>query len=242
METWIIGEHTLEFVSEIHQYVCNGVCLPSVTQMLKHRFGNKYDGVSTETLNHASELGTQMHLAIQEYEESGKDSEMVELRNYKFLKSRYKWECLQNEVPVILFLDDEPIACGRIDMVGTMEGQTGLFDFKRTSMLDKEYLSAQLNLYRIAYMQTYGGDIEFLRGIHLREDKRKVVTIPINEQMAMDLVNEYIATDMVYLGFNQHDCEGIFACPSCGAQYGGWGMIGKSFIKCKCGKTLRVPK
>lgn len=191
METWTLGEHTLEFVSEIHQYVCDGICLPSITQILKGKFGAKYNGVSKATLNHASELGTQMHKAIQDYEEKGTESDLKELRNYKFLKSRYGWEHLESEVPVILFRDDEPIACGRIDMVGEINGQIGLFDFKRTSALDKNYLAGQLNLYRIAYQQSYGQQIDFLRGIHLREDTRKVVEIPINESRAWELVDQY---------------------------------------------------
>ena len=57
---------------------------------------------------------------------------------------------------------------------------------------DKEYLAYQLNLYRIGYFQCYGVEWEFLKGIHLREGKRKLVDIKINEDMAWELVNKFM--------------------------------------------------
>ena len=66
----------------------------------------------------------------------------------------------------------------------------GLGDLKRTATLDKEYLAYQLNLYRIGYQQCYDAEISFLKGIHLREDTRKVVDLPINEYMAMQFLRE----------------------------------------------------
>ena len=190
-ERWEIAGHVVEFISEDHLYICDGVILPSITTMLKMRFGSKYTAVTPEVLNRAADLGTEMHKAIQDFEEQGIESELKEVKNYKFLKKHYQWECLINEVPVILFQGGEPIACGRIDMVGMIGGERALFDFKRTSQLDKEYLGYQLNLYRIAYQQSYGGEITALKGIHLRDDTRKLVDIKINEPMTWDLIIEY---------------------------------------------------
>ena len=95
-------------------------------------------------------------------------------------------------MPVILYNDDEqPLAAGRLDLVLKMDGKIGGADIKRVSSLDKEYLAYQLNLYRIAYFQCYDTAWEFLRGIQLRDDVRKFVEIPINPQMAWELVDEY---------------------------------------------------
>lgn len=193
-ERWDIAGHVVEFVSENHLYFVDGVIVPSITTMLKMKFGGKYSTVAPDVLNAAAYAGTIMHKAIQDYEEQGTDSDLKELRNYKFLKKHHEWECLKNEVPVILFLDD-PIACGRIDMLGTMDGNKTLFDFKRTATLDKEYLGYQLNLYRIAYQQSYGEDITALKGIHLRDDTRKLVDIKINEPMMWDFIKEWQETE-----------------------------------------------
>lgn len=197
MITWNIKNHIVEFIPETHQYLVDGVLIPSVTTIMKIKFGSKYNNVSKEVLERASIKGTEMHNAIEQYEKYGIETDLVELRNYKFLKKHYKWECIDNEIPVILFIDDIPVACGQIDEVAKIDGEYALIDFKRTSTLDKEYLTYQLNLYKIAFEQCYGKEIKFLRGIHLRNDVRKYIPLPINENMAISLLNEYLEKENV---------------------------------------------
>lgn len=193
METWEIKNHIVEYIDETHTYLVDGVILPSITQILKIKFGNKYAGVDEKVLNKAAERGTRVHQAIENYYKyKVEDINCKELKNMKFLQKHYKFEVLDNEVPIILFKNNTPIACGRLDLVLEENGETGLGDIKRTSVLDKEYLAYQLNLYRIAYTQCYGTEIKFLKGLHLREDIRKYVDIPINEEMAWKLVEEYL--------------------------------------------------
>ena len=191
MESFEIKGGVLEYIDKTHTYIYDGVVLPSITQVLKVKFGNKYDFVPKATLERAADQGTAVHKAIEDFEKQGIESSVPELRNYKFLKRAYNFECIDNEVPVVLFQDDEPIACGRLDLVLTEGELTGLGDIKRTSVLDKNYLAYQLNLYRIAYQQCYDKNISFLRGIHLRNDVRKYVTLPINENLATEVINEY---------------------------------------------------
>lgn len=192
METIKIKGGVLEYIDETHTYLYDGVVLPSITQLLKVKFGNKYNGIPKETLERASVQGTAVHKAIEDYEQQGIESELPELRNYKFLKKAYNFECKNNEVPVVLFQDGEAVACGRLDLVLTEGDKIGLGDIKRTSTLDKNYLAYQLNLYRIAYQQCYGTQIDFLRGLHLREDTRKYVNLPINENLVSEILNEYL--------------------------------------------------
>lgn len=191
METTEIKGGVLEYIDETHTYLYDGVVLPSITQLLKVKFGNKYNGIPKETLERAAEQGTAVHKAIEDYEQGGYESALPELRNYKFLKKAYKFECVSNEVPVVLFWNGEAVAAGRLDLVLQEGEQIGLGDIKRTSALDKNYLAYQLNLYRIAYQQCYDTQIDFLRGLHLREDTRKYVTLPINENLAYEILNEY---------------------------------------------------
>ena len=192
MESWTINEHTLEYFDDNHIYLVDGVILPSITTMLKVRFGGKYANIDNATLQRAADAGTALHSAIERYCKTGEDDGSEELSNFKFLQKQYGFEVLENEVPVILFDDSTPIAAGRLNMVIMMNDRIGGADIKRTSTLDKEYLAYQLNLYRIAYRQSYGVEWQFLRGIWLRAEKRKLVQIPINEQAAWDLVVEYM--------------------------------------------------
>lgn len=194
-----INGHTLEYFDDEHVYLVDGVIVPSITQILKYKFGGKYNGVSKSVLQKASEKGTMVHEVIEKYCKYGYESDLPELRNFLFLQRAYKFDVIWNEVPVILSFDGKPVSAGRLDLViekigedGFLHGERGIADIKRTSTLDKEYLAYQLNLYRIAYQQCYGIKIDFLKGIHLREEKRKYVDIPINEDMAMELLKEYI--------------------------------------------------
>ena len=193
IESWNIAGGLLEYIDESHTYIFNGVILPSITQILKVKFGNKYLGVSNSTLERAANLGTEVHKAIEDYETKGIENiELKELRNYVFLKVRNNFKCLNNEVPIVLFLDDKPVAAGRVDLILEQNGQVGIADIKRTSTFDKEYVAYQTNLYRIGYQQTYGEDITFLRGLHLRDNTRKYIELPINEEMSLDLVKKYL--------------------------------------------------
>ena len=191
MEQWEINGGVLEYIDETHTYIYDGIVLPSITQLLKVKFGGKYDGIPKATLDRAAELGTAVHKAIEDYERQGVETDLPELRNWKFLKKAYNFDCLDNEVPVVLFKDGEAVAAGRLDLVLVEKSSIGLGDVKRTSTLDKNYLTYQLNCYRVAYMQCYCAEIGFLRAIHLRNDVRKYIPIPINEKLVDELINDY---------------------------------------------------
>ncbi len=193
IESWNIAGGTLEYIDESHTYLYNGVILPSITQILKSKFGNKYIGVDEKVLQRASEKGTEVHKAIEDYEKrSIDDLNCTELRNYKFLKKQFGFNCLDNEVPIVLFFNDEPISAGRVDLILEDNGKVGIADIKRTSVFDKEYVAYQTNLYRLGYQQSYGTEITFLRGIHLRDKVRKYIEIPIKEKEILEFIEKYL--------------------------------------------------
>ena len=186
-----IKGHTLEYYDSEHLYLVDGITVPSITQMLGRKFNKRFEGIDKAVLKRAADEGTKVHEAIEAYCKNGTESDLPEVRNFRWLRNQYKFEVIDNEVPVILFWHDgTPISAGRLDMVIRMDGQNGLADIKRTSSLDKEYLAYQINLYRIAYMQCYGEKITFLRGLHLRENVRKFVKIPVETDMIYDYIKE----------------------------------------------------
>ena len=196
MNTWEIKGHTLEYIDDIHTYIVDGLIVPSITQIMKIKFGNKYQYIDKETLERASIKGTAVHESIENYCKTGEVENIQEVKDFIFLEKQYKFEIIDNEVPIILFkiVDgiEVPISAGRLDLVLKINDKIGGADIKRTAVLDKEYLAYQLNLYRIGYFQCYGVEWEFLKGIHLREGKRKFVDIKINEDMAWELANDYL--------------------------------------------------
>lgn len=192
METFSIKGGTLEFLPETHTYLYDGLMLPSVTQILGVKYRNDYASVPPAVLSNAAQRGTAVHKAIENYNNSGYDDGSEAVRNFKFLQKQYGFEVLDSELPLVLFKDDMPIACGRLDMTMLIDGKTGIADIKTVSALNKEKIAYQLNLYRIGLMQSYGVDAQFLKIIHLRDGIRKVIDSPINEDMAWELISEYL--------------------------------------------------
>lgn len=191
MDSWNINGYTLEYDDESHTYIVDGVIVPSVTQILAVKFGNKYAEIDAVTLQRAAERGTAIHEAIETYCKTGIESAIREVHNFRFLQKHYGFNVLENETPIIIIDKSIPKAAGRLDLVLEIKGETALADIKTTATLDKEYLAYQLNLYRIGYMQSYCIDISKLYGVHLKDDKRKLVNIPINANIAWDIIDQY---------------------------------------------------
>ena len=97
---------TLEYYDREHLYLVDGQIVPSVTQIIHQKFINKYKGVCAVTLKNASDHGTAVHKAIEDWCIDGVESDLKELRNFKFLKTYYKFEVLENEKAIILFGED----------------------------------------------------------------------------------------------------------------------------------------
>ena len=192
METFSIKGGTLEYFDETHTYLYDGIMLPSVTQILGVKYKNDYASVPPAVLNNAAKRGTEVHKAIENFNVSGYDDGSEAVRNFRFLQKQYGFEVLDSELPIVLFKDDMPIACGRLDMTMLMDGQTGIADVKTVSALNKEKIAYQLNLYRIGLMQSYGVDAQFLKIIHIRDGIRKVIDSPVNEDMTWELIENFL--------------------------------------------------
>lgn len=192
METFSIKGGTLEYFDETHTYLYDGLVLPSVTQILGVKYKNDYASVPPAVLDNAAQRGTAVHKAIENFNVSDYDDGSEAVRNFKFLQKQYGFEVLDSELPIVIFKDDFPIACGRLDMTILMDGETGIADIKTVSVLNKEKIAYQLNLYRIGLMQSYGVDAKFLKIIHLRDGIRKVIDSPINEGMTWELIEEFL--------------------------------------------------
>jgi hypothetical protein len=192
METFSIKGHIVEFIDDIHQYLVDGCMVDSVTQILGVKYRNDYASVPPAVLNNAAKRGTAVHKAIENFNVSGYDDGSEAVRNFKFLQKQYGFEVLDSELPIVIFKDDMPIACGRLDMTMLMDGKTGIADIKTVSALNKEKIAYQLNLYRIGLMQSYGVDAKFLKIIHLRDGIRKVIDSPVNEGMAWELIEKFL--------------------------------------------------
>ena len=189
-QSWTINERTVEFDSESHTYLVDGLTVPSVTEILKSKF-NDYAFVSRSVLEQASAKGTELHKAIELYETTGQTNDLQEFRNYLFLKKRIGFTNISNELPVIYEENGKVLFAGQLDQIIEMNGELGINDFKRVSSPNKEKIAYQLNLYKIAYEQSYQKQIKSLSFMQLREDTRKFTPLPINEKSAKEILKNY---------------------------------------------------
>lgn len=182
INTYEYENYTLEFDDEAHRYIVNGIITPSVSKLLSLKFDD-YPNVPKAVLQAAADRGTEMHKAIEVYEKTGKTADLQEFRNYLFLKKHFKIENVENELPVAYFEDGLPIFAGTIDQVCRINGVLAINDFKRVSAPNKEKIAYQINLYRLAYNQTFGVEVKALSFMQLRESVRKFTQLPINEEV-----------------------------------------------------------
>lgn len=182
IKTYEYENYTLEFDDEAHRYIVNGIITPSVSKLLSLKFDD-YPNVPKAVLQAAADRGTEMHKAIEVYEKTGKKSDLQEFRNYLLLKKHFKIENVENELPVAYFEDGLPIFAGTIDQVCRINGVLAINDFKRVSAPNKEKIAYQINLYRLAYNQTFGVEVKALSFMQLRESVRKFTQLPINEEV-----------------------------------------------------------
>lgn len=142
----------LEFLEEEHIYLYEGVIIPSVSEILKFLFPNKYEGIPNAVLNEKADYGTKIHGAIELLEKTGEVIELnyiqtSSIEQYIKLKQKYSIEVLEQE-QMIHYQDKY---AGRFDMLATINDELSLCDIKTTATLDREYLSWQLSLYAFAY-------------------------------------------------------------------------------------------
>ena len=175
-----INGRTLEFDEDTHTYLVDGIIVPSVTQLLSKKFPNKYSNIPPDVLRRAAERGTAIHKSIEDYCRGIGDETDRCVKNYCWLSKMFRFQAVENELPIILDFGGKTYA-GRLDMILKVNDVYAVADIKTTAALDKEYLGLQLNLYRLGVEQSYDYKIDKLYGIHLREDTRKFVEIPIKE-------------------------------------------------------------
>ena len=190
METFTICGGTLEYIDETHTYLYEGIMLPSVTQILAYKY-NDYANVPEYILQRAGERGTAVHKSIEVFNKTGVDDGTQQVHDFKFLQKQYGFEVLDSELPLVIFDNDIPVACGRLDMTLEMDGSVGIADIKTNATLNKDKIAYQLNLYRIGLKQSYNVDAKLLKIIHLRDGKRKFIDIPVIEEMTMELLRQF---------------------------------------------------
>lgn len=151
------------FLPAEHKYFVNGVEVPSITTLISNYYGNKYAMVRPEILKAAAEYGTNVHKELetlinlrQKCPGAPLISDFEEVNNYfNFVEPIYGIEPIMTEKVIVLYGPDGKVAAaGRFDMFCTVKGKKTLVDFKTTSAINRQSVSAQLNLYLQGLLQS----------------------------------------------------------------------------------------
>lgn len=150
----------IEFIEEIHQYLVDGILVPSVTQILKNIFPTKYENVDKKILDEKSQYGTKLHKCIEIIEKKKPKRPIAyckkyiginiyqeeSLKQYLKIKEQYNIKVLESEKKV----QYKGLYGGTLDIKGEVNGCKALIDIKTTYELDKEYVSWQNSYYELA--------------------------------------------------------------------------------------------
>lgn len=155
----------LEFIEQEHLYLYNGMIIPSVSEILRFIFPNKYKDIPIEILQNKAEYGTKVHEIVETLEKEQMFDIVVlkqeieginyivesSINQYLKLKKEYEIEMIEQEQMVHY----KNLYAGRFDMVAKIKNEKSLCDIKTTAELDEEYLSWQLSFYELAKGQKY---------------------------------------------------------------------------------------
>lgn len=145
---------TIEFIEDSHQYLCDGVLIPSVSELIRFKFTDAYKGIPEKILKKKASYGTKVHDYIERFI---KGEFTLEELNKKKIDPDIKiavenFEC-HRKMWAFHIKDMERI----VDYKGRYAGMFDLLtiddyviDIKTTSELHEEWLKYQLSLYALA--------------------------------------------------------------------------------------------
>lgn len=185
----------IKFIEDTHEYYVNGKKVISVSELINTyasdlNIFNDYANVPDHVLRRAALKGEALHKEIEDFEKTGYESESVEFYNYKKIKQKLKFNVKHSEIMVaIKNSSGEFVAAGRLDMLVSFGSKVGIIDIKRTWKFYRDKVTAQVNLYRLGLLHTYGIKADELRCIRLREAVAENYIIKSDEKNIMRVLD-----------------------------------------------------
>lgn len=161
----------IEFLADTHQYLYNGVLIPSVSAIIRD---DKYLGIPEEVLQKAAYRGTQVHLATELIDKKKKVHVEPEFAPYVLQYALWKLERTKDwtDIETIVYTEDY---AGTVDRIMAKDGKVLICDIKTTSKIYEDSLGLQLAVYILAHSQMHDIPIENYTGavLWLTKDRYK---------------------------------------------------------------------
>lgn len=211
---------TLDFNEENHAYTLDGRPVPSVTEIVGLITARKYADTNAAMMAQAQRRGTEVHELCEmldcgvEPEELDIAPELVGYINayLAFLRDyRPEWEYIEKPVYCLDY-------AGRIDRVGTIDGQAAIVDIKTTASMDRLSrisLLLQLFLYREAFNYSVadpGPAVKTLMGVQLKKDgtytvhdTAKILTKDLSRHDVYRILDSLLEITNIIGGYKSHE-------------------------------------
>ena len=186
-----INNHKLRFIKNAHKYFIDSYEVPSVSSIMKYMLPDIYKDIDSKIIKVASNRGDVMHYEIENFEHNGIKGFTEEFKNYLSLKEELNIKTVENELFVIYVNGEVPMFAGRLDLVYERDNKLGILDFKRTRDYHEDRVSMQLNLYRLAFMQSFGLEVSELACMRLRDFLKDFIEVKIDMLKTIDAIDNY---------------------------------------------------
>ena len=132
--------------------------------------------VPLEVLEKARMFGSEVHNAI-EFKEPMFLNDLQKIKYYEFfdLIKNNDIKIIEKEQIVYYVVDDVVVYIGKFDLIVKYANDLMIGDIKTTYNLDRQYLSWQLSMYKLAWEQLYGKELK--KGLAFWLPKRKASSL-----------------------------------------------------------------
>ena len=195
MKKYIVNDYTITFDEINHQYYLDGIKIASISSIANSFYPNKQTKrVDAKILEEAALKGNLLKEKIHKYETETIKTYDAEMQSYITLKNQHQFFMVDFSPLVLLRHQGTIIAAGRFDMVveSPFINGLGLVSVKRSSHIREDYLNFQLNLYKLAYEQTYKKPLHYLKCIHIRNRHHAYLDIALNQEMTKQMLDDYL--------------------------------------------------
>lgn len=187
----LINNHKLRFIKNAHKYFIDGIEVPSVNLIMKYILEDIYKDIDNKIIKKASKRGEVLHYEIENYEKTGIKGFSEEFNNYLAIKEEMNLNVLKSEIFVIFCNGQVPLFAGRVDLVYEENNKLGLIDIKRTFDLHLDRVGLQLNLYKLAFEQSFSLKLDNISCLRLRESIKEFTNIKIDTLDTIEKIDNY---------------------------------------------------
>jgi len=191
------------FTEDPHRYVLDGEreLLGITTLLRKHGLSPDYTGIPQDVLEHAADLGSQAHKAIEAYCEGLPVTETPLIKSFKKLKL--------DIVTTEYLVTDFSTVASSIDLLAKVDEHTvDIIDMKRTSTVHKESVSWQCSIYAYLF-ETMNPDIKV----------RNLYCLPIKKGNTDDIAKDKCDALVELERISEWDVRTLIECESAGLKY-----------------------